>query len=187
MDRFKALRLQALQAVLDPDNEANLRHIFRWYSKTFHTPLHIVSTLDEDDVLIAFYEASFEEMSEDDREKEKFELLETDEQRKARLRALDASRMESFEFARFTAAEEKAKKVAEIDPAKVENPLTSPAFKAATKSLAPASALPKVDAEKAPKMEPDIEMKFVSADDFERELEGYGPNVPSPDGKKPKP
>lgn len=183
MDRFKALRLLAIKAVLEPDNEAHLRHVFRWYSKTFHTPLHIVETLDEDDVLQAFYESWFEDMNEDDREKELAELLETETQRRERLRKLDAERAESFDFARFSAEqEEKARKLSEIDPKK-EAPLQDPAFKAATKSLTPASALPKVAQDKAPKMEPDIEMKFVSSDEFEKELEGWGPIAP--EKKKP--
>ena len=61
MNYFRALRLQALRSVLgagDPDfndSEYQLRCIFRWYSKNFHTPLHVVSTLDEEEVLQAYF------------------------------------------------------------------------------------------------------------------------------------
>lgn len=59
------MRLQGLidfcQAVAIADSltageETNYRYICRHYSKTFHTPLHVVYTLDPEDVIRAFFE-----------------------------------------------------------------------------------------------------------------------------------
>ena len=170
MNYYLALRLQALQSVLVPDEEANLRHIFRWYSRTFHTPLHTVEELPLEDVLRSFYEQSYEELSEEDRKTELRELLETPEERKARLRAKDEERAEAFEFSKFTAEEERKKeekkKLADLKPEE-GRPL-------AIKREVPETSLPKsqpvIPMKDLKELPPDIEMKFVSDEDFEAEL-----------------
>ena len=86
MDFYHALQCVAMQAVLNPDRDAWLRHVVRWYSKTFHTPIADVEQLPMDEVLLAYYESSFEEMEDDEREEHVHKLLETDEQRAARER-----------------------------------------------------------------------------------------------------
>jgi len=66
MDQFKALQILALKEVTSetPSADFQLRSIFRWYSKTFHTPLHVVYTLPEYDILQAYYEDIYEELNE---------------------------------------------------------------------------------------------------------------------------
>ena len=56
MDIFEAVKLNALESVVNPDSEYYLRFMFRWYSKTFHTPLHMVPDLPLVEVLTAYYE-----------------------------------------------------------------------------------------------------------------------------------
>lgn len=84
MDLLTAIQLSAMKAVEQPDHEACLRRVFRSYSKTFHTPLHIVEELPEEVVLQAYYEELYSEMKPEDRELEIEALLETDEQRAER-------------------------------------------------------------------------------------------------------
>jgi hypothetical protein len=84
VDLYHALQCQAMLSVLKPDRESWLRHVLRWYSKAFHTPLHEVSALPVEDVLTAFYEDSFEAMEDAEREDHLQKLLETEEQRAAR-------------------------------------------------------------------------------------------------------
>lgn len=174
MNYFKALRLQALKTVLDPDDEYRIRHIFRWYSQRFHTPLHEVYDLPQDDILEAFYESTYEEMNENERQSELQDLLMTEEEEKALQRSRDVERYEAYKFARFSAEDEKdrerRKKLAELQKDK------KPAFAAqAPGKMAPATAMPSAPKPGDPvKFEPDVEVKFVSADTFEAELEGAG-------------
>lgn len=59
---YKAYQLNAAESILDPDELAHYRRICRWYSKTFHTALHIVFTLPFDTVLTNYYEQTMEDM-----------------------------------------------------------------------------------------------------------------------------
>lgn len=177
MNYYLALRLQALNAVLDPDEDANLRHIFRWYSRTFHTPLQAVEEIPVDDVLQAFYEQSYEDLSEEERQTELKTLLETPEDKRLRLRAQDEEQAEAFEFARYTAEEERRKeekkKLSDIQPE---------GNKAFQVRKIPEATLPKsqpMDLKGLKELPPDIEMKFLSESEFEAEANGPGTMLPS--------
>lgn len=88
MDLYHALQCQAMQAVLKPDRDAWLRHVQRWYSHKFHTPLPSVADLPMEEVILAYYESSFEDMEDEEREEHLQKLMETDAEREAR-EALD--------------------------------------------------------------------------------------------------
>jgi hypothetical protein len=93
-----AVRLLALRAARNPDDwNAVYRRICRWYSTTFHTPLHEVFDLDEVFVLQSYYESYFEKMEEEEWRKEVREALETPDEKQAR-EASEA--MEDFELLR---------------------------------------------------------------------------------------
>lgn len=172
MDLFQAIRLRALKAVLHPDREYLIRRTLRWYSKTFHTPLHVVEEMPVEDVIVAYYEEQYAQMSEDQLAAEKEELLTPDEVRTARIIAEEAEEAEMFEMSQIVAAEEAAKKRAEVT-------------KAATQKLADLQHqplgpikphdLPESDLPKVPREMPEgITMSFVDDADFEAELEGFG-------------
>jgi hypothetical protein len=74
-------------AVKQPDGEAFMRRVKRYYSKTFSVPLPDVDDIPEEDVLVAFYEETFSEMSEDDRDELLDEIMMTPEERVAREKA----------------------------------------------------------------------------------------------------
>jgi hypothetical protein len=170
-----------MRSVEEPDRAATIRSILRWYSKTFHTALHVVEDLPLEDVLTAYYESTYEDLEDEQRAKEIAELLETDEERVARLRRQDEERAEAFDFARFTEEEER-KKEAKKRMADL-NPKENQRF---VKKEAPETSLPKpmktTPLKDVKELPPDIEMKFVSDEAFEQELEGFGSMVP---GSKP--
>jgi hypothetical protein len=82
---YDALLARALQAVLDPDDEAFLRRVKRFYSRTFHVPLPRVDDLDEVHVLTAYFEEICEQMSDEERVALAHKLIETPEERVSRL------------------------------------------------------------------------------------------------------
>lgn len=169
MNHYLALRLQALRAVLVPDEEATLRHVFRWYSRTFHTPLHEVEDLPVEDVLRTFYEQSYEDLEEEARWAEVRELLETPEERKAKLRRKDEEKADAFEFSQFTAEQEQkkeeAKRIADLKP---ENQKRLQVREAPETTLPKAPMTAVKDLKELP---PNIEMRFLSDEEFESELD----------------
>jgi hypothetical protein len=80
MDIYEAVKINALNAVVNPDEEYYLRFIFRWYSKTFHTPLHLIPDLPVIDILTAYYEELYEKMEKDDLAHEKLKSSMTPEE-----------------------------------------------------------------------------------------------------------
>lgn len=63
---YDLAQMEAIENVLDPTDAYIHRRICRWYSKTFHTPLHEVFKLDLYDVLTHYYEATMEEFEPND-------------------------------------------------------------------------------------------------------------------------
>jgi hypothetical protein len=84
VDFYQAIKTKALLAVLAPDLEAHVRHVQRFYSKTFHVPLRQVQDLSDEEVFQAYYEEVFEQMSPEERQEYIDELTETPEERAAR-------------------------------------------------------------------------------------------------------
>lgn len=91
---FRGLQVSAMRAVasaqqpyrgrIEPDGDYFLRRIFRWYSKTFATPLHAVYELPLDDILTHYWESQYEDMEDDERETTIIRLRESDEDRRLR-------------------------------------------------------------------------------------------------------
>lgn len=81
---LQSLQILALDAVLSPDWEASYRHVCRWYSKEFSTPLHTVEDLPIIEVMTHYYEGCYEAMDEEKRRKLSVEICETAEGRMRR-------------------------------------------------------------------------------------------------------
>lgn len=90
VERLKNLQLQALRAVVKPDDEALFRFVCRWYSEKFCTPLMEVYDLPIDFVLQHYFEDQYESMTVEERHAKAMELLESQEQRQERLRREEA-------------------------------------------------------------------------------------------------
>ena len=82
MDTYSAIRILALKAVMRPDAEYFVRKTIRWYSKTFSTPIADVEQIPFDTVLQAYFEERYGEMSRDELDAERRELLVTEEERR---------------------------------------------------------------------------------------------------------
>jgi len=74
----------ALLAVLQPDDDAFIRRIYRWFSTTFHVPLPDVDDLPLDYVLLHYFEANFEQLDDDQKHNKIISLLETVEEKRQR-------------------------------------------------------------------------------------------------------
>jgi pterin-4a-carbinolamine dehydratase len=63
MDEVAAIQAIALKAVINEEPAFLFRRVLRWYSTTFHTPLHVAEDLPLDYVLGHFFEYSIDLMS----------------------------------------------------------------------------------------------------------------------------
>jgi HEPN domain-containing protein len=120
LDYYKALRVLALAEVIkdNPSAQYSLRRVFRWYSKEFHTPLHIVEELPTHDVLTHYYESHYEGL-EDDSNKlndELVELASSDEELSRRKELLERSSYDDYVFAAETEKEIADQKKATMKP-----------------------------------------------------------------------
>lgn len=107
MDYYKHLKILALKSVVEPDEEYELRRIFRWYSKTFATPLHIVEEFSLEHVLTNYFESQFEEKKEEEIFQIIQDLTEKDEDRRKKEMAEEKQAVEDFEFLRMVEKEAK--------------------------------------------------------------------------------
>jgi succinate dehydrogenase flavin-adding protein (antitoxin of CptAB toxin-antitoxin module) len=164
VDFYEAFQKKALAAVLRPDEDAFLRHVFRFYSKTFHVPLPEVDDLPLDHVLTSYYEEGFENMGEEDREEYKERLTETPEERTERLakeKAAEAADDEFFEKLNKEVAEGRARLPKERKVAIPPSNLSATARAAAVKNAIKSGVLegnPQPAPEPPPL--PDIHMNF---------------------------
>lgn len=186
MDHFEALRTLALADVAEaragrPQGDYVLRRIFRWYSETFHTPLHLVDDLPLDDVLTAYYEANFEGMEEQQFRQELRAASETPAERRARedkahLDKLNTWRMENDDGDDddLDAAYSKARGPVKRGPAAgtlAHQPKQMPAFAPPPVKRGGEMQLPSTEG-----FVEAIKKTFVSLDEMERlvEMEGLG-------------
>ncbi|MDE1868157.1 MAG: hypothetical protein KGI08_10675 [Thaumarchaeota archaeon] len=106
MEYFEALEINAMKSVINPDEEAKIRQILRWYSKTFHTPLHECYDLPFDEILTHYYEEIFTDMEDVERNAKLERLSMTEEEWELYLKNKQS---EEDEFIK--AAEEEAEKI----------------------------------------------------------------------------
>lgn len=153
MDRYEALRLIALRGAYRPDTEASVRYVMRWYSKTFHTPLHEVYELPLDDIWLAFYEERYQSMDPNELESEVAEALESPEARNEREMSEEVEKASVMEFAKMSESMSKTQPINKevLGPPKV-----------------PETVLPVA----TPVIEEGIEMEFVDPEEMERLLSG---------------
>lgn len=109
------IQVLSMRSVVKGDeSEYLLRHIFRWYSKEFSTPLHVVETLPLEDVIRAYWEVEYEGMAPEEREIEIHRLVEDEEKLRQRKREEDADDVDAYEFGKEAQAD--ATKVPEKKP-----------------------------------------------------------------------
>lgn len=156
MNKYEALRLVALQGAYKPDAESNVRYVMRWYSKTFHTPLHQVYDLPLEDVWLAFYEERYQAMEEEALNDEVAKALESPEARHEREMEDEAEKASALEFAKMSESTNKTAKTVD----KVAETLSH--VKTPEATLPPA----------VPVMEENIQMEFIDPEEMEKLMSG---------------
>ncbi len=151
-----------MRAVLKPDGEFLLRRMYRWYSKTFSTPLHEVEDLPVADILTAYYEETYDAMEPEHRELLRQRLAESDEQRAAREATEVEDANDDDAFMRMVEEEEMARLAKEVNG-------PAPAKKSPSGGMASRETdLP--DVVEAP---PDIKMTFSKDRDFQDAIDRW--------------
>lgn len=152
-----AIGLLALQSVAAPDMAAQTRHVLRWYSKTFSTPLHVVEQIIPlEDVWQAFFEEKYEALEPEELEQAVKDALTPPEERAQAEDRLKSDLAADDAFAKATEA-------AAAAPAPTQVPQI---LDAALKDTVNGATLPKPE----PKLEPDILFEFVDDAEMQRLL-----------------
>ena len=150
---------------VDPGYE--LRRVFRWYSRTFATPLHEVQNLPVEDVLRAYFEQKFEEMEDEKLEQLVREVAISPERMREIEREEDRRAVEDLEF-EGDAKEESERVGVEKVVMPVRNALEGLLSQVRSQGR---EAVLFQDRPSAPKVEPGIKMTFVSEEEMEKDLE----------------
>lgn len=173
MNLYRALQTKALLAVLEPDHAALMRSAMRFYSKTFHVPLPDVLDMNEEEVLSAYYEESFERMSPEEQQEFVAKLSETPEE--TALRETEEEKGKGVDEEFYT------KLNAEVREGQIKGPpKNKPRPAALARALAPVavSTADTTNPEPAePQSMPDISMKF--GDNLLAEVGDLDPLSPS--------
>ncbi len=172
MDIFEAVKWAALRNVhfyrqgRDTSPEYKLRKIFRWYSTTFHTPLHEVDDLPLVDVLQAYWEQKLEDA--EDIQDEIDAMLESPDDLKQRQIEEDMADADTWEIAQEELAAE-AERAKEALKKKSETPI-APAVRHSKPGAEPVLAMQPTVAKA-----PEIKMTFLPEDeDLDLEKDGFG-------------
>ncbi len=171
------IQILAFHDVFVDDQEYRLRHLQRWYSRRFHTPLHLVPTLPLADILQAFWEVHYEEMDDTDRAEERQRLIETREARSARLaqEARDSQATESL----LAQMGEEAKTTKKIVDLKIPEQVP-----VKTRERIPEVGLPSVPPPDLPERLPEnISMKFEAPNFFDDLMDSIDDQGGPSDGK----
>lgn len=173
MNIVEAIQTLAFRDVQLQTPAYRIRSIQRWYSMTFATPLRVVEhDIPIEEVLLHYYEHLYETAEAELLEETKKQLLETDDQRLTRLRSEDAEAAFQEEF--HAQLEQEAAQLAK-HPRKTNFPV------AAINPANPVMPIPEARLpDTLPKdLPPDIEMRFVSPEELERDLDDMG-SLPIP-------
>lgn len=186
-DFLQSIQILALEAVLRPDWEATYRHICRWYSKTFATPLHTVEDLPTLEVLQHFFESHYEALDEDKLRAAALDVCETPTQRRRReaneaksIKKQVESALETVERVR-QAIREGLRPAGALGRGRPTNPQTVADLQAATEGdaidlSAALASLPAAPRARVPsEMPPDI--KFDRGVDFPEDFDALGGNL----------
>jgi hypothetical protein len=160
---FEAIQLISLSNLYNLRNEKptdrdyDLNRVFRYYSKTFFTPLYQVLQLPFHHVLTAYFDDLFEGMEQGELDEARIELLKSAEERAKDKDTADANEVDIYQIMQDTAKE------AEAAAGKIEA-LAKSGIKPLIKNSGEAPLL-------VENLKPaDIKMKFMTVEQLEKEL-----------------
>ena len=151
---IKAIALDEVRRVTPG---SRLRHVYRWYSAKFATPLHTVHQLPFTDIFTAYFEDQFEQLDSEDLEAERQLIIETAGQRQARIEALEAEESSERDFADFADAEAKRLENTAVPAQAPVRPIAHP------HKEAPEAEMPEPERG----IPPDVTVKFVEEGFFD--------------------
>lgn len=162
LDYLKALRILAFRAVEKRDHEYVVRHVCRWYSERFHTPLGEVEAIPLEQVLTHFFEVQVEEMDDEARDELRALLCETRAERLRREADEEAKAVDDAAFEAMVMEESRRQQGKGALPKPDDGPIVPPL-------PVMGQPLPAVfpDSEPLRPMPPDIKMTFVSEGELE--------------------
>lgn len=174
---LRNLKLLAMHAVVTEPGEYTTRHIFRWYSREFGTPLHVVESLPLEDVLQHYFECQYEELAEEQRAETIRRLL-IDPDKLSRIkRQEDAEDADAWEFGKEAAAQAPADVPINAPPV---DPITE-RFEAARKQVEDLSKKIDTAMESATLKEPLPENVHLTFEDLDSpevdDAPSFGPNA----------
>lgn len=117
---IQALKIKCLEESINPTPESRLRSIFRWYSTTFHTPLHTVEDLPLAHIFETFFDEMFARMSPEDIEDEIRLLTMTEAERRQAENEEAEEEADALEFLRKIQKESTPKPDPEISEFELE-------------------------------------------------------------------
>lgn len=159
---YKAIQILAAEAVKNGTPEYFERYMLRWFSKTFHTPYTLVKGMEFEEILQAFYEEHYASLEAEKFEQETSYLLETSEERAARIKAEED---EELMLERMVSrADEQNRKLEQV-----VQPDSKPMLP--QMAIPKDSALPELSQNLKDLIKPDVEMKFVGEEELTRLIE----------------
>lgn len=164
LDYLKALRLLAFRSVEKRDHDYVVRHVCRWYSERFHTPLAEVESIPLENILQHFFEVQVEEMEDEARDELRAQLCETRDERVQR-EADEAEKAADDAAFEAMVKEEAAKKNSNLPLHKPEDGPIVPGLPIMGQPLP--VAFPENEPAPLRPMPPDIKMVFVPESELE--------------------
>jgi primosomal protein N' len=120
-----AIKLKALRDVLSSDSEFTIRRIYRWYSKTFATPLQEAFDIPLEDILLHYYEERFSALDQEELQEELILATENEQQRAERKELQDSEMANEYELLEMSRqaneAAEQAKRKKDVSKSKEFN------------------------------------------------------------------
>lgn len=180
MNASEAIRLIALRDVyftragLADEHFYNQRQIFRWYSHYFHTPLHIVETIPQIDVLRAYWEQHFEDLDDDQLEDSVRQAVMTDEDHRHADDLEDMEKVDHFVAKRKEQVAKDAEMKKRVEAMKAGRPMPRSGnrpLRPKEVDLVPNPELPKL----INRLPTNISMKFSDEEmDFDPDMDSLG-------------
>lgn len=163
-----------MRSVIKPTQQDLIDRIYRWYSRTYHTPLEDAYDLSQEELMRIYFEDKYLEMRDQELEQEKAELLESQEERARRIKEEEIAAYEADEFARMVAQDEENKIKAEASNSNHDKNSTIAPSPPKNENMLGMLKESELSSSSLGQIPPNITMTFVEEEELQKELEGFG-------------